>query len=64
MSAPLFDAVTAHAKKQKVSMAVLQMLLRSSTHVKNNYTDYNFRRISKWLYLNHMRDELTKSIQF
>ena len=45
-------------------MAVLQMLLRSSTHVKNNYTDYNFRRISKWLYLNHMRDELTKSIQF
>ena len=33
-------------------------------HVKNNYTDYNFRRISKWLYLNHMRDELTKSIQF
>ena len=55
---------TQHGKKQKVSTAVLQMLLRSSTHVKNNYTDYNFRRISKWLYLNHMRDELTKSIQF
>ena len=53
-----------HGKKQKVSTAVLQMLLRSSTHVKNNYTDYNFRRISKWLYLNHMRDELTRSILF
>ena len=51
-------------EKAKVSTAVLQMLLRSSTHVKNNYTDYNFRRISKWLYLNHMRDELTRSILF
>ena len=59
MSAPLFDAVTAHAKKQKVSMAVLQTLLKLSTQEKNNLGGNR-----KWLYLNHMRDELTKSILF
>ena len=48
-----------HGKKQKVSMAVLQTLLKLSTQEKNNLGGNR-----KWLYLNHMRDELTRSILF
>ena len=50
---------TLHGKKQKVSMAVLQTLLKLSTQEKNNLGGNR-----KWLYLNHMRDELTRSILF
>lgn len=48
-----------HGKKQKVSTAVLQTLLKLSTQEKNNLGGNR-----KWLYLNHMRDELTRSILF
>ena len=46
-------------ESKKVSTAVLQTLLKLSTQEKNNLGGNR-----KWLYLNHMRDELTRSILF
>ena len=49
-------------EKAKVSTAVLLTLLRLSIHVKND--EDRIGGIRRWHYLNHMREELTKSILY
>ena len=51
-----------HGKRLKDSTAVLLTLLRSLTHVKNDEDQLGGLR--RWHYLNHMREELIRSILY
>ena len=54
--------LTQHGRRHRASTAVLLTLLRLSIHVKND--EDRIGGIRRWHYLNHMREELTKSILY